>query len=241
MSTFDIARDCRICPNEHEGFSSNLMGMLVVGDSYTPCIIGSGGKCMPIFRQHNAGFREITYSLKYLLKYRKSAVTGKPCSRPNLIIVSLPGHLQAVGPDQYLKEFNIQHFLQTGRDYNSADACIHSPCTTLVQVCEGFAPFIRGDKGISASFAVLAGTFEIMSAVEPTLNPGYFYKAFKNTMNKFCSDLPKTEMVRYIAVDSVKPEFEVYEDRPVYVGLPEALLGSGNVVDPEVGVFLCKS
>ena len=44
-------------------------------------------------------------------------------------------------------------------------------------------------------------TFEIMSAVEPTLNPGYFYKAFENTMNKFCSDLTKTEMVRYIAVD----------------------------------------
>ena len=137
MSTFDIARDCRICPNEHEGFSSNLMGMLVVGDSYTPYIIGGGGKCVPIFRQHNAGFREITYSLKYLLKYRKSAVTGKPCSRPNLIIVSLPGHLQAVGPDQYLKEFNIfkgwiQHFLQTGRDYDSADERIHSPCTTSV-------------------------------------------------------------------------------------------------------------
>ena len=48
-------------------------------------------------------------------------------------------------------------------------------------------------------------------------------------------------MVRYIAVDPVKPEFEVYEDRPVHTGLPEALLGSGNVVDPKVGVFLCKS
>jgi len=243
--TFDIARDCRICPNEHEAFSSNLMGTLVVGDSYTPCIIGGGGKCVPVFRQHNAGFREITYSLKFLLKYRKSSVTGKPCSRPNLIIVSLPGHLQAVGPDQYLKEFNIfkgwiQHFLQTGRDYDSADARIHSPCTTSVQVFEGFAPFIQGDRGISASYAVLARTFEIMSAVEPTMNPGYFYKAFENTMDKFGSDLNKTEMVRYIAVDPVKPEFEVYEDRTVYMGLPKALLGSENVVDPEVGVFFMQ-
>ena len=243
--TFDIARDCRICPNEHEAFSSNLMGTLVVGDSYTPCIIGGGGKCVPVFRQHNAGFREITYSLKFLLKYRKSSVTGKPCARPNLIIVSLPGHLQAVGPDQYLKEFNIfkgwiQHFLQTGRDYDSADARIHSPCTTSVQVFEGFAPFIKGDRGLSASYAVLARTFEIMSAVEPMMNPGYFYKAFENTMNKFHSDLNKTEMVRYVVVDPVKPEFEVYEDRTVYMGLPEALLGSGKVVDPEVGVFFMQ-
>ena len=85
--TFDIVRDCRICPNEHKAFSSNLMGALVVGDSYTPCIIGGGGKCIPVFRQPNAGFREITYSLRFLLKYRKSTATGKPCFRPNLIIV----------------------------------------------------------------------------------------------------------------------------------------------------------
>ncbi len=72
------------------------------------------------------------------------------------------------------------------------------------------------------------------------MNPGYFYKAFENTMNKFHSDLNKTEMVRYVAIDPVKPEFEVYEDRTVYMGLPEALLGSGNVVDPEVGVFFMQ-
>ena len=95
--------DCRICPNEHEAFLLNLVGTLVVGDSYTSCIIGGGGKFVPVFRQHNDPFPEITYSLKYLLKYRKSAATGKPCSCPNLIIVSLPGHLQAVGPRQYLK------------------------------------------------------------------------------------------------------------------------------------------
>ncbi len=43
-------------------------------------------------------------------------------------------------------------------------------------------------------------------------------------MDKFNSDLPKTEMVRYIAVDPVKPEFEVYENMTVHIGLPEALL-----------------
>ena len=53
---------------------------------------------------------------------------------------------------------------------------------------------------------------------------GFFYKAFKSTMDKFNSDLPKTEMVRYIAVDPVKPEFEVYKNMTVHTGLPEALL-----------------
>ena len=67
-------------------------------------------------------------------------------------------------------------------------------------------------------------TFEIVSAVNPTQKPGFFYKAFKSTMDKFNSDLPKTEMVRYIAVDPVKPEFEVYENMTVHIGLPEALL-----------------
>jgi len=77
--TFDIARNCGICPNEHEAFPLNLVGTLVVGDSYSPCIIGGGGKCLPVFRQHNAGFREITSSLKFLLRYRKSTSTGMPC------------------------------------------------------------------------------------------------------------------------------------------------------------------
>ena len=39
--TFDIVRNCRICRNEHEAFLSNLVGTLVVGDSYIPCIIGA--------------------------------------------------------------------------------------------------------------------------------------------------------------------------------------------------------
>ena len=59
-------------------------------------------------------------------------------------------------------------------------------------------------------------------------------------MEKFCPEPHKADMVRYIAVDPIKPEFEVYENMDVYTGLPEALLGSGNVVDPEVGVFFLQ-
>ena len=109
-----------------------------------------------------------------------------------------------------------------------------------VQVCEGFAPFIMGDTGLSESYAVLARTFEILSAVEPSQNPGIFFNCFKKIMEKFCPEPPKADMVRYIAVDPIKPEFEVYENMEVYTGLPEALLGSGNVVDPEVGVFFSQ-
>ena len=242
--TFDIARNCRICPNEHEAFPSNLVGTLVVGDSYTPCIIGGGGKCVPVFRQHNAGFREITSSLKFLLRYRKSTSTGMPCSRPNLIIVSLPSHLQAVGPDQYLKEFNIfkgwiQHFLQTGRDYDPADVRISTPCSTSVQVFEGFAPFMMGDRGLSESYAVLERTFTILSAVEPSENPGFFLNCFKKTMEKFCPEPTKASLIRYIALDPIRPEFEVYENMGAYTGLPDALFVSRNV-DPEVGVFFSQ-
>ena len=58
--TFDIARGCRVCHYEHDAFPSTMLGTLVVVDSYSPSIIGGGGKCVPVFRQHNAGFREIT-------------------------------------------------------------------------------------------------------------------------------------------------------------------------------------
>ena len=59
-------------------------------------------------------------------------------------------------------------------------------------------------------------------------------------MEKFCPEPTKAGMVRYIAMDPIKPEFEVYENMGVYTGLPEALLGRGSVVDPEVGVFFSQ-
>ena len=79
-----------------------------------------------------------------------------------------------------------------------------------------------------------------MLAVEPTENPGFFLNCFKKTMEKFCPEPTKAGMVRYIAMDPIKPEFEVYENMGVYTGLPEALLGRGSVVDPEVGVFFSQ-
>ena len=53
-----------------------------------------------------------------------------------------------------------------------------------------------------------------------------FFSAFEKTMNKFFPEPPKTDMVRYIAGDPIKPEIEVYENMAVHTGLPEALLGS---------------
>ena len=241
--TFDIARECRVCPNEHEAFPANLLGALVVGDSYTPSIIGGDGACVPVFRQHNAGFKEIADSLRFLLRFRKKA-DSTPSGRPNLIIISLPGHLQAVGPDQYLKEFNIfkgwiQHFLQTGVDYNPSDPRIFSPCTTTVQVCEGFALFSQADSGISESYAVLARSFKILTAVDPSQEPGFFYEALENTLENLGLDPPHKELTRYIAIAPVKPEFEVYEYTKRYVGLSDAAFVGRNV-DPEVGVYFLQ-
>ena len=102
-------------------------------------------------------------------------------------------------------------FFATGRDYDPADERIFSPCSTSVQVCEGFVPFIMGDTGLSESYAVLERTFAILSAVEPTENPGFFLNCFKKTMEKFCPEPSKAGMV-----DPIKPEFEVYENMGVY-------------------------
>ena len=67
-------------------------------------------------------FQEIKNCLWFLLRFRKTQ-GGSPVDRPNLIIISLPAYLKAVGPERYIKEFAtfkgwIQHFLQTGHDYS---------------------------------------------------------------------------------------------------------------------------
>ena len=86
----------------------------------------------------------------------------------------------------------------------------------------------------------VARTFKILSAVEPSKSPGFFFDCLKKTMEKFCPEPHRAGMVRYVAADPIKPEFEVYENMGFYTGLPGALLGSGNVVNPEVGVFFSQ-
>ena len=242
--SFDLLGGCRVCCSEHQVFPSNLMGTLVVGDAYTPNDIGGKGKCVPVFRQHNAGFQEIKDSLRFLLRYRKTQGVSS-VGRPNLIIISLPAYLKAVGPDHYLKEFEtfrgwLKHYLQTGCDYELWDPRTLKPCDTKVEVCEGFSLFKRGDCGLAESFSVIARSLKILTAVDPSNNSGFFYEVMKNVMTKHCQDSPpQTEMVRYCPIYPVKPEFLVYDHMMVYKGLPEACFVCRNV-EPEVGVYFKK-
>ena len=81
--TFDIMGGCCVCCSEQKVFLSNLAGTLVVGDAYMSSDIGGKRKCVPVFRQHNAGFQKITsYSLWFLLRYRKKH-GGKPVGCPD--------------------------------------------------------------------------------------------------------------------------------------------------------------
>ena len=242
--SFDLMGGCRVCSSEHQVFPSNLMGTLVVGDAYTPCDIGGKGKCVPVFRQHNAGFREIKDSLRFLLRLRKTQ-GGSYVGRPNLIIISLPAYLKAVGPERYLLDFQkfkgwVKHFLQTGSDYELDDHRVLKPCDSGVEVCEGFALFKRGDSGLAESFSVIARSLKILTAVDPSNKSGFFHEVMQNTMTEYCLDPPPhSGLVRYYPIVPVEPTFCYHSHMTIYAGLPELQFVDGNV-NPEVGVFYKK-
>ena len=243
-STFDLLRRCRICSIEHDVFPQELVGTLIVGDAYTPCYMGGGGGCVPIFRLHNASFREIAYKLRFLLKTRKSN-DGQFLGTPRLIIISLPAYLKAVGASVYLDEFNkfkcwAMHFLSSKEDINPADHRIFKPCLTPVRVYEGFALYKQGDLGLAESFTVIARSFDILTAVEPTQDHGFFYDAMERTMTNFCIDPPpKQELTGYVAIEPVTRDFTVYDYKVKFTGLPAPLVVDG-IIDPAVTLFFTK-
>ena len=88
---------------------------------------------------------------------------------------------------------------------------------------------------------MIARSLKIHAAVDPSENMGIFWEAFVNTMSLFeCSDSgPQSALTRYIAIDPVKPEFEVYESSVRYEGLQSANLVGRNA-SPEVGVHFMQ-
>ena len=243
-STFDLCGGCRVCCTEHQVFPSKLMGTLVVGDAYTPTDLGGKGLCVPVYRQHNAGFRDIRNSLRFIL-HPHQMQGGSYAGSPNLIIISLPAYLKAVGPEHYLNEFQAfkgwaKHFLQTGCDWDMDDPHVFEPCDNSVEVCEGFALFKRGDSGLAESFAVIQRSLKILTAHVPSNKSNFFYEVTQKVMVKHCIDYPpQTEMTRYHPIYPVRPEFEVYDHGDKYEGLPESCF-VGRCVDPEVGDFFKK-
>ena len=243
-STFDLLRRCIICSIEHDVFPQELVGTLIVGDAYTPCYMGGGGRCVPIFRLHNASFREIAYKLRFLLKTRKNN-DGEFLGTPRLIIISLPAYLKAVGVAVYLDEFNkfkcwAMHFLSSKEDINPADHRIFKPCLTPVRVYEGFALHKQGDLGLAESFAVIARSLDILTAVEPSQDHMFFYDALVKTMTNFCTQPPpKQELTGYVAIEPVTRDFNVYDYKVKFTGLPASLVVDG-IIDPEVTFFFTK-
>ena len=243
-ATFDLMRRCRICAIEHDVFPQEQIGTLFIGDAYAPCIIGENGRCLPVFRLHNASFTEVAYKLRTLLKSRKGN-DGKFLGTPRLIIISLPSYLKSVGAAIYLHDFNkfrcwAEHFLSSREDISPADSRVVKPCSTLIRVCEGFSLFIKGDTGIAESTAVIARSMEILTAFEPSQTPGFFHPAMAETMSEFCTDPPpQPELTGYVAIEPVPRDFVVYESRTRFSGLPV-----NNLVDgcfkPEITLFFTK-
>ena len=51
--TFYTQRKCRTCPSEQDIFPKNNVGTLILGDAYTPPMVGGKGRCIPVFRMEH--------------------------------------------------------------------------------------------------------------------------------------------------------------------------------------------
>ena len=242
--TFDVMRRCTVCTVEHDAFPREEVGTLLVGDAYMPVMMTGGGKCVPTFRLHNATFREVAHKLRFLLKSRKKS-DEQYIGTPRLIIISLPAYLKTVGASVYLHEFQnfkawATLFLSTREDIHPADRRIHKPCSSTIRVYEGFSLFQNNDNGLAESFTVIARSNEILTAVDVTQTPGFFHKAMAETMTKFCTNPPpKKELTGYVAIEPVTRDFEVYEHRIRYNGLPGAHMVNGTF-EPNVILFFSQ-
>ena len=132
------------------------------------------------------------------------------------------------------------HFLSSKEDINPADHRIFKPCLTPVRVSEGFALYKQGDLGLAKSFTVIARSFDILTAIEPTQDHGFFYNAMVKTMTNFCTDPPpKQELTGYVAIEPATRDFTVYDYKVKFTGLPASLVVDG-IIDPVVTLFFTK-
>ena len=83
---------------------------MVLGDQYTPPppMIGDQGCCIPVFRVFNANFKDLPISICALLRKNKvSNDWNRPANYlPDLVVVSLMGHLINVGEALYFTQIS---------------------------------------------------------------------------------------------------------------------------------------
>ena len=243
--TFDTLRKCRTCTTEHDIFPKNNVGTLILGDAYTPPMVGNQGRCIPVFRMEHPSFTDIGEMLKYLLRPRVDQ-NGHELARPNLIIISLPSYLGVVGPERYMKEFSsfkkwIQEFITSGRDFDTRNSKVFRSYIGPVEVYEGFSLFVEGDFGLAESYAVLNRSMNINNALEPAQTPGFLFDAYSRFISKLNTTPPRIGMVAYVSVPPTRPDFPVYEEDLIYPGVPAGLQDNDGTVSESVySGFYCE-
>ena len=222
--TFDTNRKCRICSYEHDIFPKDNVGVVILGDAYTPPIVGENGRGIPVFRLENPSFIQIGDKIKYLLRARVDH-NGQSLARPNIIIISIPSYLGVVGPTKYVEELIgfqkwIQNYISYGKDFETRNTKVVKPYNGNVEVYEGFSLFAAGDYGLSESYAVVNRSLDIHCALNPNNNIGFLYNSFKETMSEINQDPPKTAPIPYVTISPAEPDFSVYEEGELHLGVP---------------------
>ena len=244
--TFDTKRKCRICSFEHDIFPKDNVGVLLLGDAYTPPIVGANGKCIPVFRMENPSFTQIGDKIKFLLRARVDH-DGQSLARPNIIIISIPSYLSTVGPTKYVEELIgfqrwIQNYISYGKDFETRNTKIVLPYNGNVEVYEGFSLFAAGDYGLSESYAIINRSLEIHSAQNPNTNIGILYNSFKEIMTEINQDPPVTAPISYVNISPAEPDFTVYEEGELHLGVPvDNLETDGSISAAILNGFLSKT
>ena len=72
---YDSKRKCLTCDTHHLVFQDRHQGTVILGNQYTPVMVGSNGKFIPVLRIVNATFMELGNRFPYMIKSKEGAMT----------------------------------------------------------------------------------------------------------------------------------------------------------------------
>ena len=102
VTTSFYGGSCHSCYTDNLSHSINkTRQVFLLGDEFTPPLVGSRGHCFPVIRVHQGSFDQVKQVLLYHMRNKLRIQEG------SIFVTLLMSHLMRVGAHQYLAEFKI--------------------------------------------------------------------------------------------------------------------------------------
>ncbi len=100
VTTSFYGESCHSCYTDNQSHSVNkTWQVFLLGDEFTPPLVGSRGHCFPVIRVHQGSFDQVKQVLLYHMRNKLRIQEG------SIFVALLMSHLMRVGVHQYLAEF----------------------------------------------------------------------------------------------------------------------------------------